>query len=414
MKRKDLSKKRPLADTSLEGLEPELGMYRIHDGNGLYFRVKENGGKDWQLRYKKADGAWTFTGIGGYGKGAHQLTGAQARANAAELVKAAKAAGMPLESFIKQQASAGKPEHADTLRGLVEEWLHIKRDKWTPDNYKRTEGMLKKHVLDQLGGRPYRGITPKEWHTHFLAMQELGILETMDKVRGNIRSVYTLANVRDLMTFNPIHGISEFLTTNKSKRFPFVSFEEIPQLVRDLRQVDQRHISIGLQLLMMCACRPGELRQAKWEDFDLERGLWDLQAEDKKERREFTLPLSRQAVALLTELQTMRMAGIPWLFPGRDKPLDEPISDATFNQTLNRMGYKGRQSPHGFRHLFSTTANDLGKDPRIVDSALAHKIPGVEGIYNNASYITQRRELAQWWADEIDRLATNGAVAQAA
>src|SRR5690554_4955836 len=86
MKRSEI-KRRPLADTVLASLEPEAKEYRELDGNGLYFRVKPDGGKSWQLRYKKPDGKWSWLGLGGYGNGPYQLTGEQARKKARELIE---------------------------------------------------------------------------------------------------------------------------------------------------------------------------------------------------------------------------------------------------------------------------------------------------------------------------------------
>lgn len=404
MKRSEI-KRRPLADTAIDALEPEAQDYRELHADGVYLRVKANGGKDWQLRYKKPDGKWAWLGLGGYGKGSHHLTGQQARQKAAELLQKARNDGTSLS--IAKKATEGIVDVSDTLAGLIATWIDTKRSKWTADNFRRARGMLDRHIIPAMGERAYRDIQPDEWFAHFKGMEKQGILETLTKIRAYCRDAYTFAQIQGWIKYNPIEGQQKFLATGEGENYPHVAPEETTQLIHDIRGHGARPISIGLQLLMLLAVRPGELRQARWEEFDLEAGLWTIAADKKKERREFLLPLPRQAVKLLTELRTYS-TGVPWLFPGRDDPINTPASNMTFNQALNRMGYKDRQTPHGMRHLFSTAANEAGKDHRIVDSALAHKVKGVEGVYNKAQYLAQRRELLQWWADRVDSLASSG------
>lgn len=406
MKRSEI-KRRPLSDTVIGALEPEAGMYRERHADGIYLRIKPNGQKDWQLRYKKPDGAWSWLGLGSYGKAAHQITGAQARERAAALHQEAKAKGIPL--LEARNPTIPDPEPQETFGQLTSEWLKVKSKKWTPDTHDRAKGILDNHILPTMGGKPYRNISASEWFNHFKSMEEQGILETIAKARSYCRDVYALAQVTDRAQFNPIDNLHKFITPSVNENFAHLSQAEIPELIRAIRASTSREVSIGLQLLMLLAVRPSELRQAQWNEFDLEAGLWDVAAIRKKERRDFLLPLPRQAVALLKELHQLN-GHYPWLFPGRSKPMAQPISNMTFNQTLDRMGYKGRQTPHGMRHLFSTAANDAGKDWRIVDSALAHKVKGVEGVYNKAQYLAQRRELLQWWADRVDSMAADSLV----
>lgn len=406
MKRKDI-KKRPLSDTVIEALEPESTMYRELHADGVYLRVKENGLKDWQLRYKKPDGKWSWMGLGPCGKAAHQLTGQGARQKAAELTQQAKDRGIPLAEV--KSPAATDIALQEPFSELAAEWLAIKRKDWTEGTYTRAERMLAIHVMPAMGSRPYRLIPASEWFALFKGIEAQGRLETLAKTRAYCQDIYALAQVTDRTQYNPIDNLHKFLESSENESFAHVSPAEIPELIRALRAYPSRPIAIGLQLLMLLAVRPTELRSAVWTEFDLKAGLWTIPASRKKERREFVVPLAAQAVKLLEELEIYRDRS-DWLFAGRNSRKNEPISNMTFNQALDRMGYKGRQTPHGMRHLFSTAANEAGKDYRIVDSALAHKVKGVEGVYNKAQYLSQRRELLQWWADRVDALAASGLV----
>lgn len=406
MRRKDI-KKRPLSDTVIEALEPESTMYRELHADGVYLRVKENGLKDWQLRYKKPDGKWSWMGLGPCGKAAHQLTGQGARQKAAELTQQAKDRGIPLAEV--KSPAATDIALQEPFSELAAEWLAIKRKDWTEGTYTRAERMLAIHVMPAMGSRPYRLIPASEWFALFKGIEAQGRLETLAKTRAYCQDIYALAQVTDRTQYNPIDNLHKFLESSENESFAHVSPAEIPELIRALRAYPSRPIAIGLQLLMLLAVRPTELRSAVWSEFDLKAGLWTIPASRKKERREFVVPLAAQAVKLLEELEIYRDRS-DWLFAGRNSRKNEPISNMTFNQALDRMGYKGRQTPHGMRHLFSTAANEAGKDYRIVDSALAHKVKGVEGVYNKAQYLSQRRELLQWWADRVDALAASGLV----
>ena len=412
MKREEI-KRRPMPDTVIESLEPGTTMYRERHGDGVYLRVKPSGTKDWQLRYKTPEGKWGWLGIGGYGKGTHQLTGQQAREKARQWLKQSKDEGIPLPQA-KSPPALEDAEPRETFAQLAAEWLKVKKDakSWTGDTYDRAKAMIENHVLPSMGARDYTAIPASEWFALFKRMEEKGILETIAKARAYCRDIYALAQVTDRAKFNPIDNLHKFIAPSRNENFAHVSPAEIPGLIRAMRAHPSRSLSIGLQLLALLAVRPSELREAPWDEFDLEAGLWTVAASRKKERREFVFPLPDQAVKLLRELK--QYAGkSPLLFPGRAS-MDTPISNMTFNQALARMGYKGRQTPHGMRHLFSTAANEAGKEWRIVDSALAHKVRGTEGVYNKAQYLAQRRELMQWWADRLDAMAADLAGVRAA
>ena len=182
-----------------------------------------------------------------------------------------------------------------------------------------------------------------------------------------------------------------------------VSENELPALLRAINNYPTLDSRIGLQLLAMLFCRPSELREAKWEEFDLENALWTIPDFRMKKRREHTIPLPRQAVQLLYQLKALS-SGSDYLFQGRSNK-NKPKSDAVFIMALRRLGYEGRQTPHGFRHIASTLLNNHGFDERHIESALAHVKDGVAGVYNKAQYLENRTRLMQWYADYLEELA---------
>lgn len=399
MKREDISKKRPMSDTTLKALEPEDKEYRERDGDNLYFRVKPNGNKSWQLRYKKPDGKWSWVGIGAY----PAVSGERARKIVKELNKALSKGENPI--ITKQEKKQQELEAtSSTFEKLAVEWLDGKVNKWTEGTMKRNKGALEKHIFPVMGKRAYKEIKPIEWMNLFKNIQrEKGIIEQSNRMRALCQEIYDLAKVTGRMEYNPLEGLHRFLETAKSENMKHVSANELPALLRSIRNYPTRDVSIGLQLLAMLFCRPSELRTALWEEINLQAAEWTIPAERMKKRREHIIPLPTQAVELLMELKAYS-SDSPYLFPSRSSK-KSPKSDTVFIMALRRLGYEGRQSPHGFRHIASTTLREKGFNRDHVESALAHVTGGVEGVYNKAAYLNDRKPMMQWWADYLDKLA---------
>ncbi len=406
MKRSEI-KKRPMSDTVLASLEAETTEYRELDGGGLYLRVKPDGSKSWQLRYKKPDGKWSWLGLGAYGKGDHQLTGEQARRKVRELRDGTVKDGSMLAT--KRAMRAAEVEAANnTFEHLAREWYAAKRQTWTDGTAVRTIGALEKHVFPVFGKRPYAGILPMEWMDFLRGMEQTGIIEQTSRVRGMCREIYDLARVTGRAQYNPLEGLHKFLLTKPVENYAHVSTDELPALLRAMRAYGTPDVRIGLQLLAMLACRPSELREARWSEFDLDAGLWLIPAERMKRRREHLVPLPAQALTLLRELRNISGA-YPLLFPGRSDTT-KPRSNTVFLMALRRLGYEGRQTGHGFRHLASTILNENGFDSQHVEAQLSHVKEGVRGVYDKSTYLEQRKTMMQWYADHLDGLAAGNVV----
>jgi integrase len=165
---------------------------------------------------------------------------------------------------------------------------------------------------------------------------------------------------------------------------------------------------------MLIATRPGELRLAEWQEFDLVNELWTIPMERMKTRKHMTEPhvvtLSRQAVKALEELKEITGYS-KFLFPSLTSST-KPISDMTLAKALRAIWPEYRVVPHGFRHFFSTMTNEHGRfRPDVIEAALVHKDGNaIRAVYNRATYIKERLELAQWWADELEAMRDGGKV----
>lgn len=402
MKKADI-KKFPMQDTTLISLESELKEYRVNDGENLHFVVHPKGNKRWELRYKKPSNLkWTWLGLGTY----PEISGKLARQKAAEARKLVANGIDP-----KEQRDQEKQELLNSdqfsFKSLAEEYCNTK--KWVDNTKVRNMGALTNHVYPTMGNRDYRKITKKEWLNLIKAIQEKPhpktgkpIIEMGNRVRGLCKDIYDLAEVTERIEHNPLSGIEKFITKHPKQNMEHVKIDELPTLLCNIRSYPSTVTSIGLQLLSMLACRPNELREAVWSEFNLDKGIWIIPSERMKKRIEHTIPLPTQALTLLNELKSY-CGSSAYLFKSRSNS-KKPISNNTFNKALKSMGYQGRQTPHGFRHIFSTELREQGYPRDHVEAALAHKVGGVEGIYNKAIYVEQRKTMVQQWADYLDTL----------
>lgn len=397
MRRTDI-KRRPLSDTALSSLEAEAKEYRELDGAGVYFRVKPNGQKSWHLRYKSAEGKWSWLGLGPY----PDVSGAEARRKAAALRSDAATERTPILTR-RARKEAEDAASSKAFESLAREWFEIRRPGWEAGTAKRNIGALELHVFPVFGCRPFADILPNEWMAFFRTMEQKGIIEQMKRVRRSCTEIYDLARVTGRAIHNPLEGLNRFLQTRQAENYAHVSVAELPALLRAITSYQHAtDLRLGLRLLIITGVRPSELREAPWSEFDLDKALWTIPASRMKKRREHLIPLSRQAVALLTELQVLT-GGYQLLLPGRNDR-NKPRSNMAFNMVLRRLGYDGKQTGHGFRHIASTILNENGFDENHIEAQLSHVKDGVAGVYNKAVYLEPRRKMMQWYADYLDKL----------
>ncbi|AWL20129.1 DUF4102 domain-containing protein [Acinetobacter nosocomialis] len=403
MKRTDPIKK-PMKDTVLSSLEPEADTeYRINDGDNLHFVVSPKGNKRWDFRYKNPlTQKWNWMGLGAY----PEVSGKLARQKAAA-ARDLLADGIDPKEHRDQEKQALLNSDKFSFKSLAVEYCNNKT--WTDGTRTRNEGALNNHVYPLMGNRDYRKITKKEWLDLIRDIQKKlhprtgkPIVEMGNRIRGLCRDIYDLAEVTGRIEFNPLSGLEKFIEKHKQQNMDSVKIDELPKLLVDIRAYPSRVTSIGLQLLSMLACRPTELREAIWDEFNLEKGLWIIPSKRMKKRIEHTIPLPIQALTLLNELKTYS-GNSAYLFKSRSDS-NRPVSNNTFNKALKSMGYQGKQTPHGFRHIFSTELREQGFARDHVEAALAHKVGGVEGVYNKAIYVEPRKAMIQRWADYLDGL----------
>jgi len=257
MKRSEI-KRRPLADTTLASLEPEATAYRELDGDGLYFRVKPNGTKSWELRYKKPDSKWSWHGLGGY----PDLSGAMAREKAREAKRLVASGTDPVQHKVAQR-EAKEAASANTFAAAAEYWFQRKAQDGRADSTLRLmRGYLDNDVLPALGDKLLTEITRRDCADLQERIEARGALNTRDKIRVALRQIFSQAIARGLCENNPASELGAIAApTPKAKQYPHLLEPELPAFLQALRRSTSRTPArVATWLVLWTASRPGVVR----------------------------------------------------------------------------------------------------------------------------------------------------------
>lgn len=400
MKRTDI-KRRPLADTVLASLEPEAKEYRETYGvDRIYFVVSPNGRKRWELRYKKANGKWSFMGLGGY----PEVSAKKAREKAGQAITLIDQGVDPVEKKVSDVEHAAKSLHT-TFRAAAESWYDKKsKEGLAEGTLGKVRTYLDKDILPALGDKQLDEITRRDCAALQQSFERRDAHNVAKKARGWLNKIFSFAIASGLTENNPA---SELLVVAApapaTQQYPHLLEPELPEFMRAMRRSTSRLIArTAAWMTLWTASRPGMVRYAEWADIDLEAGLWSISGEKMKMRRDHVVPLCTQLVAALRELSELTGRS-KWLFPGIGSSTPV-ISENTIGKVFASAGYKGRLVGHGTRHTASTLLREHEWHKDFVEAQLAHKEAGVSGVYNKAAYLRQRRRMMQWYADFLDAL----------
>ncbi|MDG9926549.1 MULTISPECIES: integrase arm-type DNA-binding domain-containing protein [unclassified Pseudomonas] len=394
----------PLTDSAIKVAKPKDKPYKLADGQGLYLEVMPSGSKLWRLKYRHSDKEKRLA------LGAYPTVPLQKARQRREEARQQLAEGIDPGEQKKAARQAQKAEGL-TFEALAREWYTYNAPRWAESTAYKAKLYLENDLIPGIGSRPVAGITRPDLVELVRKVEARGTLNAAGKIRQWLHQIFRYGLARGVVETNPATDLDVVAAPAKATRHhPHVPFAELPDLLEKL-EATRLHTQTrwAIRLLILTAVRPGELRAAPWAEFDLDAATWTIPKERMKARRPHLVPLPRQAVAILRELQdvTGRYA---LLFPGQQNP-ERPMSENTINKALRLMGYEGRQTGHGFRHLLSTELNSRGYNRDWIERQLAHgDADEIRDTYNHATYLEQRREMMQAWADSVDALCAGANV----
>lgn len=394
-----------LTDAAIRNAKPGNKVRKLNDGSGLNVLMHTNGSKYFQLRYT-IHGKEKTMQLGSYG----DMSLTEARELAREKRKLVMAGVDPVQDRRSQLATQAEMA-ATTFEAVFKEWL-VTKNNISPSYREKIEATFNANVLPRLGKLAINEISSPLLLSALRIMEARGALELMGKCRAWLRQVFDYAKATGkLKGDNPASCLVDVLKKAESTGYPtFNNRDDAGQFLRRLTDYQGRpETSLAIWLLMLTAKRPSELRAATWSEFDLDKAEWTIPIERMKTRQPHTVTLSRQAVAALKELHPLTSyTGL--LFPGNDP--SRPISEMTLTKAFKLLWPEYRTVPHGCRHFFSTMTNEHGQFRHdVIEAALAHKDrDAIRATYNRATYIEERRKLAQWWADELEAMRDGGKI----
>jgi integrase len=293
-----------------------------------------------------------------------------------------------------------------SFESVAQAWMAEHRSAVSAGTCAHAAAWLKNDVLPWLGKRPIAAIAAPEILAVLRKVDERGARNTAHRVRGLISQVFLYGIRQGLCKGNPARDLAGAIPSAAPRHFAsIVEPGKVGQLLRDLDGFSGTYpVACALRLAPMLFVRPGELRKAEWSQFDLDKAQWRYMV--SKTHTDHLVPLATQAVAILRDLRALTGGG-RYLFPGA-RSAERPMSHATINAALRRLGYETRTeiTGHGFRAMARTILHEeLEQKPEVIEHQLAHTVPDTLGrAYNRTRFLKERRAMMQLWADYLDRI----------
>lgn len=381
-----------LSDTTIKAAKPKDKPYKLSDGQGLYVLVHPNGGKYFRYDYKFKDKRKTLA------LGVYPTTSLkEARAKRDHAKKALQNNDDP--SVISQQTEL------NTFDVLANEWgsKRFKTDWLNPRCIQRRR--LELYVYPTLGHKPIHSITTRQIMQCLEAMESKGIIASAKRTGTTLGQIFRYAIRKGVISADVTLSLKGAFEVPVAKhRAAILDPDALGLLLRNIHSYNgSLPVVAALKLMPLVFVRSNELRMAKWSDIDFDKNEWSFYI--AKTKTEHIVPLSTQAVEILTSLAPLTSHGV-YVF-SLSPSADKPIASMSMVKALRSLGYaETEQSIHGFRAIARTRLDDgLGFRPDFIEHQLAHKVKDANGkAYNRTSFLKERHNMMQTWSDYLDKL----------
>jgi len=376
-----------ITDIAAKSAKPREKSYRLHDERGLYLRIDPNGAKYWIVRYW-VDGREHQKSLGPYP------------------VLSLREAREKRDAIHNARARGERPEDrraVPTFEAIMTEWLRVRMKDKSSGYMKSVHLRLKKYILPALGNIPIDRITTGDVLRMCRRIENLGYIETAQRVKVLAGQVLRFGIAEGWIENDPTVALSGALQTPPRRNMATVTdADQIAAIYRAMLGYPFPVMRAALLFSIYTAARPGEVRRAEWSE--IRSNFWTIPAEKMKMRRPHLVPLSEQCQQVIEELRSVTGSG-RWLFPSA-RSGGGCLSENGVRVTLRGLGFgKDVITPHGFRAMFCTVANEHGWDRDIIEKQLSHEERNsIRRAYNHAEYLEQRVKLIQWWSNYLEGL----------
>ena len=403
-----------LSDASIRSLKAGPKPSKYADGGGLFILVNPDGKKHRRLTYRFAGKQKLLSG------GPYPIVKLADARRWRDEAKGHLLEGRDPSTIRKAEKKALAAEGQDLFEIVAREWLHTRSRVWSERYARITTARLEQDIFPMLSSVPIADIDPVMLLTELRKIEQRGSVEMAHRIRNHVGEVFRYGIATQRCRSDPSRDIAPaMMRPAPVKHHAKVHARDLPEFFAKLTLDDGTRMShLALRWTILTMVRTQETRFAAWSEFeglDGNQPLWRITPERMKMRSEHIVPLSRQAVALLKEIEAVnvfRTAGNErlgkFLFPVATSK-SNVISENRMLDILYRMGLRGKATVHGFRGLASTVLNESGEfEPDWIEVQLAHVARGVRAAYNSARYLAYRRSMMQWWADYLERAEKAG------
>jgi integrase len=395
----------PLNDLEVKRAKPKEKPYRISDGGNLYLWVTTSGGKLWRWAYL-FQGKEKLMSFGKY----PDVPLALARSRHAD-ARRLLATGVDPMAMRKAEKEAGHSDARNSFASVsalwLEHWSHGKSPRHVGYVTRRIQG----DILPKLGRRTMDQIEAPELVAMLRAIDERGAHDIAKRALETTSQIFRYGIAHGYAKRNPANDIrpGDVLKSTRRVNYSRIGEKELPEFLKRVEVYPGTHVTrIAIKLLALTFVRTSELIEAPWSEIDFKSARWDIPAERMKAHAPHIVPLASQTIELLQILKRLTGDNNGLLFPGNRKA-SQPMSNNTILKGIERMGYKGRMTGHGFRGLASTILHEQGYDHEHIELQLAHAPRNaVSAAYNHAIHLKARAQMMQAWADFLEKCGRSG------
>ena len=387
-----------LNDRQIKNAKPAEKPFKLNDGKGLYLYINTSGGKLWRFDFSH-NGKRKTLSIGKY----PTVSLVEAR-QAAENARRLLVSGQDPSEAKQQEKRERQAAALNTFESIARRWHTDNLIRWKENHAARVLRYFETDVFPVIGEMPIQEIRVSDIKTVLDGVMKRGVNNTAEKIREWTGAIFDYAVMLEIVETNPAYSLRKYIPAKQTDHRPALPREELTEFFRRLilAEIEPQN-RIALILNMLTFLRSTELRGGQWNEIDFDAAMWTVPAQRMKHEKTapkppHAVPLADWTLELLAELKELT-GNTPFLFPSRTKT-DGFISDATIGRIIERMGYKGRVTPHGFRSLASSVLNEQGFNPDAIERQLAHiENNKIRAAYNRADYLNERKEFMQWYSD---------------
>ena len=387
-----------LNDRQIKNAKPAEKPFKLNDGKGLYLYINTSGGKLWRFDFSH-NGKRKTLSIGKY----PTVSLVEAR-QAAENARRLLVSGQDPSEAKQQEKRERQAAALNTFESIARRWHTDNLHRWKENHAARVLRYFETDVFPAIGAMSIQEIRVSDIKAVIDGVMARGVNNTAEKIREWTGAIFDYAVMLEIVETNPAYSLRKYIPSKQTDHRPALPREELTEFFRRLilAEIEPQN-RIALILNMLTFLRSTELRGGQWDEIDFDAAVWTVPAQRMKHEKTapkppHAVPLADWTLELLAELKELT-GNTPFLFPSRTKT-DGFISDATISRIIERMGYKGRVTPHGFRSLASSVLNEQGFNPDAIERQLAHiENNKIRAAYNRADYLNERKEFMQWYSD---------------